>query len=93
MTMKPFEPKGRVEFEVVGGMCRLQFDPAVSCGPDEGCNPGVGFGQISDSEGFRYKDGKIHSGMGVFSRADAARLRDMLNEFLEAYPVPKGDRA
>jgi hypothetical protein len=82
--MEKFE---RIEFEVIGGMCRLQFDPVISCGPDDDCNPGIGFSLISDAGPAYARDGKYYSGMGVFSRSDAARLRDMLDAFLVEWPV------
>lgn len=77
--------KGQVEFEVAGGMCRLQFAPGMSTGMDPETNPGIGFALIGDSPGFKARDGKFYSGMGVFSRSDAQRLRDMLDDFLAAF--------
>jgi len=69
------ETKQRVEFEVVGGMCRLQFDPGYSTGSDDETNPGIGFSLIANGQ-------KLQSHHGVFARSDARRLRDMLDLFL-----------
>lgn len=76
----------KLGFEVVGGMCRIEFRPGSSCGPDEDCNPGIGFDLISDVPAHAFGDGKYRAGIGVFSRADATRLRDALDAFLEEHP-------
>lgn len=81
----PYVPPGRVEFDVAGGMCRLQFDPGHSTGREDNLNPGVGFTFIGDTPS-RQHSGKYYNGMGVIRRSDAAKLRDMLDEFLTRNP-------
>lgn len=85
----------KIGFGVVGGMCRIEFQIGYSCGPDEDCNPGIGFELISDVPANPRRDGKYYAGMGVFSRADATRLRDALEAFLEEHPssVPQHEPA
>jgi hypothetical protein len=81
------EIKDCVEFEVAGGLCRLQFEPGNSTGRAEDTNPGVGFILVSEIAAHRARDGKFYSGSGVFGRSDALRLRDALDQFLAKHPV------
>lgn len=72
-----------VKIEVVGGLCELTFTPFSSTGVDPDTNPGVAFQLKSDRQCFQDRTGKFYHGVGVIGRADAIRLRDMLEIFLK----------
>lgn len=75
-----------LEIEVVGGLCKLQFRPGSSTGPQgSDTSPGVSFTLVSDHPARQFGDGKFYHGMGVIGRSDATALRDMLEIFLKAH--------
>lgn len=81
------DPSTEVEFEVVGGMCRLKFKAGMSCGRDPNGKPGFGFDFVSESERLIPDGkGKFYGGMGVIKRDDAKRLADLINAFLTENP-------
>ena len=76
-----------ISIDVEGGGIKLHFTPGWNTGRSEDTNPGIGFEYTATIASFPKQDGTFVGGTGVFSRADATRLRDMINEFLAEHPT------
>jgi len=73
----------RIELEVIGGLCRLEFTLGSSTGTDEDTRPGVGFALVSEAAPMTH-GALYYSGSGVIGRQDCERLRDALEIFLKS---------
>ena len=69
--------------DVAGGCCRLRFRSGGSTGGSD-TDPGVSFLLKSDLPAHPTSDGFYWNGMGVIGRSDAAKLRDLLDDFLNS---------
>lgn len=73
--------------DVFGGNASISFTVGMHSGRDPQTNPGVSFELSSQSSRMYQCGGKWKAGMGIMRRADAKRLRDLLDRFLIENPV------
>ncbi|MFC7663675.1 hypothetical protein ACFQWF_14575 [Methylorubrum suomiense] len=74
--------KSDVTINVPTALCWLQFRPEVTTGTDEDTRPGLGFTLVA------YPESRGEWPCGVIPRTEAARLYNMLAEFLARNPAP-----